>query len=235
MPLDLAVAEDLGRSTRHDESRVLGRSGGYRSTPARALRDGHAVGPEAVPADFQDPFADGVRRDRVVALELTLAALAAAPLDVRLARCRAQRSSPAPTRTPRSSSPGFASATADRSPRSTAGCAPSSGHCGRTWADRLPPVSAAGTPDTGSAESSRNSSEEPDEQQRGGGYLRTNRPCIPVAALTSRRNLGTTTRSSSDRRATLATTAMPAQAKADSHAPAPTLRAASSRAPRRIR
>ena len=75
---------------RRDPVRLLGRSGGTTSNPARALRDGALVEPEAVPADVQDRYSNAAHRAQAQQRTLTRAALADAPLHVRIARCEAR-------------------------------------------------------------------------------------------------------------------------------------------------
>lgn len=75
---------------RYDEPLFLGRSGGLTRNPAQAMRTDRRIEPEPVVGEDLERFAQAARRDQAVARELTLAALAAAPLDSRIARCRAQ-------------------------------------------------------------------------------------------------------------------------------------------------
>ncbi|WP_205697479.1 hypothetical protein [Conexibacter sp. SYSU D00693] len=75
---------------RQDEPLFLGRTGGLTRNPARAMRTNGLVEPEPVVGADLERFAFNANRDRVAARQLTLATLAAAPVDVRLARCRAQ-------------------------------------------------------------------------------------------------------------------------------------------------
>jgi hypothetical protein len=49
---------------RRDPVRLLGKTGGTTTDPARALRDGHRVEPEAVPADYQEQLTRAAHRDQ---------------------------------------------------------------------------------------------------------------------------------------------------------------------------
>jgi len=74
---------------RRDEVRLLSRGGTYTDDPGRALRDGALVEPEAVDAATQDRYSNAAHREQEQTRTLTRAALADAPLHVRIARCEA--------------------------------------------------------------------------------------------------------------------------------------------------
>jgi uncharacterized membrane protein len=77
-------------SPRRDPVRLLGRQAGYTDSVGRALRSGVEIEAEAVDAATQDRYSLAARRDQTQARTLTRAALADAPLHVRIERCQAQ-------------------------------------------------------------------------------------------------------------------------------------------------